>query len=284
MNIHSAELLENSLQNAADNLYRNRALAVSMQEEAQRNAIEQSFRNAMMQHYANIEERQEENAGLQEQRLENADNIAAQRQASVLQQQQQQSGIAQKQNFLRTAMQLNATGQLAPEGLKRVNQWLSTDPDLSKTGIQLSAPANPSTDLARAQTALAQAIALRQQYQQMADGATDPRQRDQYSKIVDDIDASLGGKKPSVSQNRLTGQSASASSSEIATPLVMPVTPPASHIAYLQTNPWRASQFDEKYGPGASAKYLKQQQPIPGGGGLPISVTNTPPDLSSNGQ
>jgi hypothetical protein len=74
MNIRSAELLNQSLQNTADNLYRNRALAASMQEEAQRNAVEQSFRNAMMQHYANIEQKQAEAAGLQEQRLENEDN------------------------------------------------------------------------------------------------------------------------------------------------------------------------------------------------------------------
>jgi hypothetical protein len=74
MNIRSAELLNQSLQNAADNIYRNRALAASVQEETQRNAVEQSFRNAMMQHYANIEEKQAESAGLQEQRLENEDN------------------------------------------------------------------------------------------------------------------------------------------------------------------------------------------------------------------
>lgn len=74
MNIKSAELLNQSLQSAADNFYRNRALAASMQEEAQRNAVEQSFRNAMMQHYANIEQKQAEAAGLQEQRLENEDN------------------------------------------------------------------------------------------------------------------------------------------------------------------------------------------------------------------
>jgi len=74
MNIRSAELLNQSLQNAADNIYRNRALAATVQEEAQRNAVEQSFRNAMMQHYANIEEKQAESAALQEQRLENEDN------------------------------------------------------------------------------------------------------------------------------------------------------------------------------------------------------------------
>jgi hypothetical protein len=74
MNIRSAELLNQSLQNAADNIYRNRALEASMQEETQRNAVEQSFRNAMMQHYANIEQKQAESADLQEQRLENEDN------------------------------------------------------------------------------------------------------------------------------------------------------------------------------------------------------------------
>ena len=84
MNIRSAELLNQTLQNAADNIYRNRALEASTQEETQRNAIEQSFRNAMMQHYANVEERQAEGAGLQEQRLK-AEDDATEKKYGVMQ-------------------------------------------------------------------------------------------------------------------------------------------------------------------------------------------------------
>ena len=79
MNIKSAELLNQSLQNAADNIYRNRALAATTQEEAQRNAVEQSFRNAMMQHYANIEQKQAQAADIQEQRLKNEDDAVEKR-------------------------------------------------------------------------------------------------------------------------------------------------------------------------------------------------------------
>jgi hypothetical protein len=92
MNIRSAELLNQSLQNAADNIYRNRALAASMQEEAQRNAVEQSFRNAMMQHYANIEQKQ---AGLQEQRLESEDK-ATEEKYGVIQAIQDQKDAQQR--------------------------------------------------------------------------------------------------------------------------------------------------------------------------------------------
>lgn len=306
MNIRSAELLNQSLQNAADNIYRNRALAATMREEMARNAVEQSFRNAMMRHYTNIEQKQAD---------------AADRQAGVQQQEQQQSGIAQKQDFLKAAMQLNATGQLSPAGLKRVNDWLSSDPDLSRTGIQLSTPANPSADPNHREMALANALGLRQQYQDKYDAETDPGKRAEYGKVLEDIDASLGGKrsgnvnpdsrhagKPGSDSAAAAGTAAGmtpgtgaampvldanvpASPSPAINPLsssFVPATPPASHIAYLRANPWTASQFDEKYGPGASAKYLKQQQqppmPIPGGGGLPISLTNTPPDFSGNGE
>jgi hypothetical protein len=95
MNIRSAELLNQSLQNAADNIYRNRALAASMQEEAQRNAVEQSFRNAMMQHYANIEQKQADAAGLQEQRLE-SDDKATEEKYGVIQAIQDQKDAQQR--------------------------------------------------------------------------------------------------------------------------------------------------------------------------------------------
>ncbi|HEV2453117.1 MAG TPA: hypothetical protein VGY98_02585 [Verrucomicrobiae bacterium] len=270
MNLHSAELLESSLQAAADNLARNRALNASIQEEAQRNAIEQSFRNAMMQHYANIEQRQADTAD---------------RQAGTIQQQQQQAGIAQKQNFLRTAMQLNATGQLSPDGLKRVNQWLSTDPDMSRTGIQLSAPSNPSNDPAHQQTALANALALRQQYQSKFDGEPDPNKKSQYGKVLDDIDASLGGKRsiyplprnhpgqPNANLAVTVGPQSSPTSLVPALgniglnangiPTGKPVQPDPRDIQWLSASPTaqRIAKFESIYGQGSSSPFLNSTSP-----------------------
>ena len=111
MNIRSAELLNQSLQNAADNIYRNRALAASMQEEAQRNAVEQSFRNAMMQHYANIEQKQSDAAALQEQRLQNEDD-ATEKKYGVMQ--AIQAGKDAQQQIMQGLQGLSVDQKLSP--------------------------------------------------------------------------------------------------------------------------------------------------------------------------
>jgi hypothetical protein len=58
MNIASAQMLQDSLRSLADTIYRNRALDESMQERQQRNAIDQAFRQAQLEHYKQIEQNQ----------------------------------------------------------------------------------------------------------------------------------------------------------------------------------------------------------------------------------
>lgn len=111
MNIRSAELLQNSLQNAAENILRNRELQQTAALEAQRNAVEQSFRNAMMRHYANIEEKQAEAAGLQEQRLENEDD-AVEKKYGVMQ--AIQDGKDAQQQIMQGLQGLSLDQKLSP--------------------------------------------------------------------------------------------------------------------------------------------------------------------------
>lgn len=190
MNIASAKLLQDSLQNAAENVLRNRQLKQAGELAAQRNAVEQSFRNAMMQHYNQMEERQQGFYNKMQQEDQERGVLGEQNIAR----EQQQNALAEKQNILRVAMQLNATGQLTDKSRDGVNHWLSTDSDMSKSGIQLAPTPNASTDPGSIQTALAQGIALREKYQSIADTAKDPAQKANALKVIGIIDANLGGK------------------------------------------------------------------------------------------
>jgi hypothetical protein len=158
--------------------------------ERQRLGVEQSFRNAMMQHYNQMEERQQGFYNKMQQEDQERGVLGEQNIAR----EQQQNALAEKQNILRVAMQLNATGQLTDKSRDGVNHWLSTDSDMSKSGIQLAPPPNASTDPGSIQTALAQGIALREKYQSIADTTKDPAQKANALKVIGIIDANLGGK------------------------------------------------------------------------------------------
>jgi hypothetical protein len=133
MNIRSAELLNQSLQNAADNIYRNRALTASMQEEAERNAVEQSFRNAMMQHYANIEQKQAESADLQEQRLENEDNAVEKKYGVV---QAIQDGKDAQERVMQGLQGLSLDQKLSPlQKTEYLRQSIDSMPSQGKTAF-----------------------------------------------------------------------------------------------------------------------------------------------------
>jgi hypothetical protein len=190
MNIKSAELLQSALENAAQNELRNRELTQTGQLERQRIAVENAFRAAQMAHYNQMENRQQGFYNKIQQEGEDRAELGEQNVAR----QQEQNALAQKQNALKTIMALNSTGQLTSDGLKKVNQWLSTDPDFSKTGIQLSAPANPSANPQHIQTALAQGLALRQQVQSAYDGENDPAKKAELGKQLEDIDSYFQGK------------------------------------------------------------------------------------------
>ncbi|HTV41606.1 MAG TPA: hypothetical protein VMF08_13575 [Candidatus Sulfotelmatobacter sp.] len=187
MNIRSAELLQNGLQNAAENALRNREIQQAGQLEAQRIAVDNAFRQAQMAHYNQMENRQQDFFNRQQQSAEDRATLEAGNQQRQLQQQ----GIAQKQGVLKVIMQLNATGQLSPDGLKRVNQWLSTDPQMSPLGMQLQAPANPSKNPQHAQVALLQAMDQLQQFRQLEAGATDPNQKAQWKQYGDDLEQAI---------------------------------------------------------------------------------------------
>ena len=65
MNIASAQMLQDSLRNLAESLYRSRALEEATQERMQRNAIDQAFRQAQFEHYRNLEQKEDDRASAQ---------------------------------------------------------------------------------------------------------------------------------------------------------------------------------------------------------------------------
>ncbi len=190
MNIKSAELLQGALQNAAENALRNREIQQSGNLEAQRIAVDNAFRQAQMAHYNQVENRQQDFYN-REQDQQNARELLDSQNVA---RQQQLSEMAQSQGILKTILGLNATGQLTSTGIQNANHWLATDPRLSKSGIQIQAPASPSKDPSLRQSALRDWITLRQEWQGRVNSAADPAQRAGAQKILDGIDASVLGK------------------------------------------------------------------------------------------
>jgi hypothetical protein len=91
--------------------------------------------------------RQERGLTIEQNRLALEQNRGAQEQA--------RGDLQDKQNFLKTVMTLNATGQL--QDVDAVNEWLNKDPHFSQMGIQLKTPAQkPAPNVG--QSAAAQAL------------------------------------------------------------------------------------------------------------------------------
>ncbi|MGH7939516.1 MAG: hypothetical protein ACREFR_00405 [Limisphaerales bacterium] len=192
MNIRSAGLMQSGLQNAAENAMRNRELAQQGELARQNLAIMNAFRQAELERYTRMAERQEEfgeksAANDQTREILGEQNLARE---------QQQNALAQKQAMLKTVLGLNATGQLTPSGLKSVNQWLSNDPDMSKTGMQLQAPGNPSDDPGHKSSALVAGIGMLQQLRQQASAATDPAEKAQLGRYADDLEGAIRHGRP----------------------------------------------------------------------------------------
>lgn len=68
-----------------------------------------------------------------------------------------------KQEMLKTMLNLNAGGMLDDEGIKKVNDWIESDPDISKTGIHIKAPPQKAPPQV-GQNSVAQALVLAKQF------------------------------------------------------------------------------------------------------------------------
>lgn len=289
MNIASAKLLQDSLQNAAENEFRNRELAQTGQLERQRIAVENAFRQAQMAHYNQMENRQQGFYNRMQQEGEDRAMLDSQNIAR----EQQQNGLAQKQEILRVAMQLNATGQLSDKSRDGVNHWLSTDSDMSKSGIQLAPPPNASTDPGSVQTALAQGIALREKYQSIADTTKDPAQKANALKVIGIIDANLGGKGAPQRQDETDTETAGTDPAGNATKTITKhfgeMPQPAAPTSVPDNRPWYDRLFNVGQVP------VPQNAPASGAApltpSLGVSPTNAngiptgqPPGGSATGQ
>jgi hypothetical protein len=190
MNIASAELLQNALQNLGNTFQKSRAQDAeeewrqSQTDTANRRTdVDQAFRNAQMAHYNQMETDASRRADAQEQRAD-----AQSDQASAAQDQQ---ALAGKQGMLKSAMGLNATGQLTDDSRTQVNKWLATDPHFSVTGMQLQAPPNPATNPTLKQSALVQAVGTIKNYRDMASQTEDPDEADSYGHLADLLEKNL---------------------------------------------------------------------------------------------
>lgn len=150
-------MLNGQLDELGNAFLRNRALDEQKRQgderidiEKKRIGVDQSFRDAQLQHYKNME------------------TTAAGTAAKQL----DQAALAEKQKLLQTAITLNATGALADGALENVNNWLSTDEQLGQSGLQLRPPANP---LGKGKdAAVVNALKQADAYDQLADGEENP--------------------------------------------------------------------------------------------------------------
>jgi hypothetical protein len=208
MNRQDLELLNQSIANLGDSLARRRQMEMEAQfrqqqlaNEAKRTAVDQAFREAQMAHESRLEDAADRRA-----------DAADQHQQDWEAAQQQNSGAALKQNLLQAVMSLNGTGQLSDDGRAKVNQWLTSDPDLSKIGIQLTAPPNPSQDASHRRSALVQVANSIQQYRKAAAASQDPQDAALYNHTADlleaNLPASLHAQLPSARARKAPGMAA----------------------------------------------------------------------------
>lgn len=139
--VQNTELLNNAFGNLADTIMRQR---MAQQENAR---YGQERQDRMAQQAIENQFRQKE----LDTQAKSADALANYRTAEgtaatdKTKQAEDVARVKQKQAFLHAAMSLNATGQMDEETRKEFNDWLSSDPDMSATGMQIQKPVNPKT-------------------------------------------------------------------------------------------------------------------------------------------
>ena len=307
-------MLQNSLQNLGNTFQRNRQMEAenslrqqALDEAARRTQVEQSFRDAQIQHYSNMEEKQSDMA------KEQSDKLDAIEKKYGVQQAYQDLQTAQA-NITKGMQGLSLDKSLPPEEKTAyLQQSIDGMPDNIKTSMLQNPQIKALYDGEGDWDAVAAAVQQHQSgkmgatdlqikdwqaAQSAADSEDDPQQKAKLQAVADmyksNLPAALKTTAPAVAPkpseiqqniiqepngggfrtNTLTKSFALPGTIPTAQP---PIQPPAAHIAYLQANPQFADQFDQKYGQGASAQYLK---PIPGGGGLPIQTPSLMPDAS----
>jgi hypothetical protein len=180
MNYHDVELLNNAENNFANSQMQRRQIAAQQQMEMERLALEREIQNtaqqryeAQGQHYAQVEANQGKN-----------------------------NAAAIKQEYLKTVMGANATGQMDDAAREQVNKWLASDPDFGGTGLQLAKPTFDNSNPQGKQAAVTQMVQTVQKYRDMAASATDPDQADQYNHLADLIENNLPANVKSASPVR----------------------------------------------------------------------------------
>jgi hypothetical protein len=177
MNYRDVALVNSSLSDLGNSLLQQKMMEQRAQEnlatradrqaqiglEAQRAKTAESRNEAMQQHWATMEAGQQSAA---------AKTATAQ-------------DIRDKTAMLQTVIGLNAAGQL--DNLDDVNEWLSSDDHLGKTGIQLKPPpAKPPPQAG--QNALAKAYQQADTFRQQANDADDPGDVDRYNGYADSLE------------------------------------------------------------------------------------------------